>query len=745
MGYTYDAASFRTGTDYWGTGSVTATPDAAGRVASLHAWGGATTTYAYGARGQLTTATSSTGLGVTPTYDTAGRPLATHYTHNGTAMASFGSTLDAVGNRTTLTDANGTTTLTYDATDRMVQAAGPQATTAYTHDAVGNRTRVATTGQTLFSMQYDAANRLTTSGYSHDPNGNLTTTPDATYTYDAANRVTSSTTSAGTTTYGYDGWGNLVRVTTNGVVHDLVLDEAAGLPQVLGTVSANGTTRVARDGAGLLHQTTNAQASTLLTDLVGSVRQGITPSGTTLFSQAFTVDGVPRSHSGSATSAFGFTGEWTNPLDGLVYLRARHYLPTLGRFIQRDTDSGSGLAPASLHRYAYVDNNPATWTDPTGHRKGIQPDGTWIPCMFSSDDPDEQCQWSDYTGYFDTNSGDDFWTMVKQVGKRINNLPRDIFKGSLAFVTDPTGTIMAIPGSVGTMIDNCQQGTLCYNYEALGDCVWDLGGIVSTGFSGASIFDDLGRLRGGAGSVDDLRYVADDLADGMCSFTPDTPVATPNGPQPIARLREGDTVLGYDETTQTTGAYSITALLIHDDPVVLDLTLDGETITTTPEHPFYVQGLGWVPAGELQPGAAIRTASGTWGQVRTSVARNTPQTMYNLTVAEAHTFFVGDAQWLVHNTGCNLHKKFNSIWNRIRGHANIDDIYPDLTDDLFTVGESPTRMRYHREYIKNHGTIEEPIEVKEIDGRLVIQNGHHRWIAAKKMGLRTIPIRKNKR
>ncbi|MEZ4736343.1 MAG: hypothetical protein R3E79_55360 [Caldilineaceae bacterium] len=28
-----------------------------------------------------------------------------------------------------------------------------------------------------------------------------------------------------------------------------------------------------------------------------------------------------------------------------------------------------------------------------------------------------------------------------------------------------------------------------------------------------------------------------------------------------------------------------------------------------------------------------------------------PQQMYNLTVAEAHTFFVGDGQWLVHNGG----------------------------------------------------------------------------------------------
>ncbi|MFN8531670.1 MAG: hypothetical protein U0670_23950 [Anaerolineae bacterium] len=28
------------------------------------------------------------------------------------------------------------------------------------------------------------------------------------------------------------------------------------------------------------------------------------------------------------------------------------------------------------------------------------------------------------------------------------------------------------------------------------------------------------------------------------------------------------------------------------------------------------------------------------------------QQMYNLTVDEAHTFFVGDDQWLVHNASC---------------------------------------------------------------------------------------------
>ncbi len=45
----------------------------------------------------------------------------------------------------------------------------------------------------------------------------------------------------------------------------------------------------------------------------------------------------------------------------------------------------------------------------------------------------------------------------------------------------------------------------------------------------------------------------------------------------------------------------------------------------------------------------MRQANGQYGQVQAlSLARH-PQPMYNLTVARAHTFFVGAKQWLVHN------------------------------------------------------------------------------------------------
>jgi intein/homing endonuclease len=68
-----------------------------------------------------------------------------------------------------------------------------------------------------------------------------------------------------------------------------------------------------------------------------------------------------------------------------------------------------------------------------------------------------------------------------------------------------------------------------------------------------------------------------------------------------------------------------------------------------PEHPFYVEGEGWVHAEDLQPGDDIRQADGTTGEVEAIEIEQTSQAMYNLTVDEAHSFFVGDGQWLVHN------------------------------------------------------------------------------------------------
>lgn len=93
--------------------------------------------------------------------------------------------------------------------------------------------------------------------------------------------------------------------------------------------------------------------------------------------------------------------------------------------------------------------------------------------------------------------------------------------------------------------------------------------------------------------------------------------------------------------------------------LALDLS-DGEAITVTADHPFYVDGglflhgSGWLQAGQLQPGDRLRTVDGQ-GAVVVGLRRNVGRAeVYTLTVAQDHTFFVGAARVLVHNAvGCS--------------------------------------------------------------------------------------------
>jgi RHS repeat-associated protein len=62
----------------------------------------------------------------------------------------------------------------------------------------------------------------------------------------------------------------------------------------------------------------------------------------------------------------GFAGEWHSP-NGTIHLRAREYLPALGRFLQRDTFEGFAARPASLNRFTYAENDPVGLVDPSGH------------------------------------------------------------------------------------------------------------------------------------------------------------------------------------------------------------------------------------------------------------------------------------------------------------------------------------------------------------------------------------------
>ena len=63
----------------------------------------------------------------------------------------------------------------------------------------------------------------------------------------------------------------------------------------------------------------------------------------------------------------GFTGHAQNDEVALIYMRARYYVPGVGRFASADTIVPDPTAPQSLNRYSYVRNNPVKLFDPTGH------------------------------------------------------------------------------------------------------------------------------------------------------------------------------------------------------------------------------------------------------------------------------------------------------------------------------------------------------------------------------------------
>jgi hypothetical protein len=133
-----------------------------------------------------------------------------------------------------------------------------------------------------------------------------------------------------------------------------------------------------------------------------------------------------------------------------------------------------------------------------------------------------------------------------------------------------------------------------------------------------------------------------------CSFAGDTPVLTATGLLPIRAIRPETLVWAFDEALGKASYYPVTAAFAHIDPLLLDVTISGETIRTTPEHPFFVDGV-WLSAGQIEIDDSVLSASGVSGAVAKIVQVRQPQVMYNITVAQAHTYFVGESGWLVHN------------------------------------------------------------------------------------------------
>ncbi len=102
-------------------------------------------------------------------------------------------------------------------------------------------------------------------------------------------------------------------------------------------------------------------------DALGSVRQLTDPNGNLTLSKAYDPYGTVAQSAGAGQSGYGYTNEYQDSYNDLVYLRARHYAPSMGRFLTRDTWAGNYNRPGSLNRWGYVEGNPINAVDPSGY------------------------------------------------------------------------------------------------------------------------------------------------------------------------------------------------------------------------------------------------------------------------------------------------------------------------------------------------------------------------------------------
>lgn len=141
----------------------------------------------------------------------------------------------------------------------------------------------------------------------------------------------------------------------------------------------------------------------------------------------------------------------------------------------------------------------------------------------------------------------------------------------------------------------------------------------------------------------------------FASFAGSTPVLMADGTRkPIRDVRPGDDVHATDPVSGVSGPRQVLDTFVHRDALV-DLRLaGGDKITTTADHPFWSSSdHTFEDAKDLAPGEKVLSANGTElavggidaGAVREGAA-------YNLAVLGLHTYHVGDAEVLVHNSGC---------------------------------------------------------------------------------------------
>ncbi|WP_227288082.1 RHS repeat-associated core domain-containing protein [Boseongicola sp. H5] len=221
--------------------------------------------------------------------------------------------------------------------------------------------------------------------YAYDARGNRISRTDRVtgnveaYTYDSQNRLIGWTDGVSVISYAHDALDRRIAVTVDGVTDSFVHDPWSPYSTIANDVLLDFEDRalvrrwlhgpeVDEPLAYERYAGTTAGGSGTALELfrnrLGSVILAVSVStGAVAAEYDYDSFGQRTLVQGTEEVRYGFTSREHDALTGLIHYRARAYDPLTGRFLQRDP---IGFASGDLNLYAYVENDPYNWTDPSG-------------------------------------------------------------------------------------------------------------------------------------------------------------------------------------------------------------------------------------------------------------------------------------------------------------------------------------------------------------------------------------------
>ena len=87
-------------------------------------------------------------------------------------------------------------------------------------------------------------------------------------------------------------------------------------------------------------------------------------------------------------------------------------------------------------------------------------------------------------------------------------------------------------------------------------------------------------------------------------------ILTGDGNIPIEQIKEGDYVYAKCPFLGEEGLKRVLQTFVNETYELIYVSVNGETIATTPDHPFYLLEKGWVGAGEFEAGDILLLSIG---------------------------------------------------------------------------------------------------------------------------------------